>query len=87
MPPADTRTELTSDLVNRDLSLWEPTYDYGNDSVFGISPPVVSEESKRVYESSVRVGARGPQPVPERSLRLYHEYANEYNRLWQRMDN
>ncbi len=56
-PSLDEDPGLTSDLVNRDISLWEPTYDYDTDSVFGVAVPVVSQESKRVrhYEASVRV--------------------------------
>ena len=80
--PSDDVTELDSDLVNRELSLWEPTYDYGKDSVFSVTPPTVSEESKRLYEASVRVGTMGPLPIPESSWRMYQEYAEEYKRMW-----
>ncbi len=81
-PSLDEDPGLTSDLVNRDISLWEPTYDYGTDSVFGVAVPVVSEESKRHYEASVRVATMGPLPIPQQSENMYEEYADEYKRMY-----
>ncbi len=70
----DKDVQLTSDLVNQEIMQWEPTYDYGTDSVFSVAVPVVSEDSERVYEDSVRVGTMGPLPVPQDSEKLYEEY-------------
>ena len=69
--------ELTSDLVNQELALWEPTYDYGTDSVFSIKPPKVSKEDEIIYEESVMVAKKGPFPLPQDSLDLYKNYAKQ----------
>ena len=68
---------MTSDLVNRELSLWEPSYDYGTDSVFKVKPPVVSKQDEIIYEESVIVGKKGPYPLPSESIDLYRRYAKQ----------
>lgn len=68
---------MTSDLVNQELALWEPSYNYGTDSVFEIKPPVVPQEDEMIYEDSVLVAKRGPFPLPQDSLDLYKNYAKQ----------
>lgn len=81
-PSVDKDVNLTSDLVNQEIMQWEPTYDYGTDSVFSVAMPVVSKDSERVYENSVRVGTMGPLPVSQHSEKMYEEYAEEYKRMY-----
>ncbi len=81
-PSLDEDPGLTSDCVNRDISLWEPTYDYGTDSVFGVAIPVVSEDSNRQYEASVKIATMGPLPISQQSENMYEEYADEYKRMY-----
>ena len=69
--------ELTSDLVNQGLAQWEPSYDYGTDSVFSIKPPKVPREDEIIYEDSVSVAMRGPFPIPVASVELYKTYAKQ----------
>ena len=76
-PSNDSSLELTSDLVNQELALWEPSYDYGTDSVFSIKPPKVPREDEIIYEESVMVATRGPFPLPQDSLDLYKNYAKQ----------
>ena len=76
-PNDDGPLELTSDLVNQELAMWEPTYDYGTDSVFSIKPPKVPREDEIIYEESVMVAKRGPFPLPQDSLDLYKNYARQ----------
>lgn len=66
--------------------MWEPTYDYGSDSVFQVKEPVVPDTSQRLYEASVRVASMENLPVPESSLRMYEEYAEEYKRMYHQAD-
>ena len=77
MPPvnAGEPTKLTSDLVTNELSQWEPTYDYGKDSVFGIDPPIVSPEDEQIYEQAVHVAHEGPLPLSNSLLKMYKNYA------------
>lgn len=69
--------ELTSDLVNQELALWDPTYDYGTDSVFEIKPPRVQHEDEIIYEEAVQVAKRGPFPLPVDSIDLYKKYTKQ----------
>ena len=75
--PSSGKPELTSDLVNQELALWEPSYDYGTDSVFSVKPPKVPREDEIVYEDSVLVSKRGPFPVPVDSVEMYKTYAKQ----------
>ena len=69
------QTKLTSELVNNELALWEPAYDYGTDSVFAIKPPTVPRVDEMIYEDSVLVAKKGPFPLPQESMDLYRNYA------------
>ena len=69
--------ELNSDIVNNELAKWEPLYDYGTDSVFSITPPVVSDRDNDIYEESCQVAEEGPSVSP--SSELVH---NKYIKLW-----
>ena len=69
--------ELTSELVNQELAQWEPSYDYGTDSVFRINPPRVPREDEIIYEEAVQVAKRGPFPLPVESVDLYKKYAKQ----------
>lgn len=73
-PSADKEVNLTSDLVNQEIMQWEPTYDYGRDSVFSVAMPVVSKDAERMYENNVRVGTIGPLPVSQNSEIMYENY-------------
>lgn len=69
--------ELTSDEVNAELSKWRPSYDYGTDSVFSITPPVVSPQNMAIYEKSCRVAEKGPIfSVTENQL--YRKYIKDW---------
>lgn len=55
----------------------EPTYDYKEDDVFSIEPPVVSPEDERIYEQAAARMAtytKGFLSVPPASLQLYSQY-------------
>ena len=54
--------ELTSQEVNAELARWKPSYDYGTDSVFSVTPPTVSPQDMALYEKSCRVAVKGPLP-------------------------
>lgn len=75
-PKSENPQELTSEVVNADLAKWEPTYDYGTDSVFSISPPKVSPEDEYIYETSCRVTENGP------SATLDENFYTEYLKQW-----
>ena len=75
-PSTSHDTELTSDLVNAELSIWEPTYDYGTDSVFSITPPLVSPDNDRIYEVSCQVAQKGPVSLAQK---LYASYLKQWS--------
>ena len=54
-----------------------PLGDYGEDSVYCISPPVVSEESKQVYDRCAIAYKLGSFPVPETDKLVYDTF-NQY---------
>ena len=70
--------ELSSDGVNAELAQWEPTYDYGCDSVFSVSPPQVSADDEAIYHKSCGIAENGAVHVPSQSLLLYSKYI----KLW-----
>ena len=73
----DRKTELTSEEVNAELERWRPTYDYGTDSVFSITPPVVSAQDMALYEKSCRVAEKGPVfSVPQNQV--YRKYVRDW---------
>ena len=70
--------ELSSDGVNAELALWVPTYDYGSDSVFGVTPPQVSPEDEAIYHTACSVAEFGSVHVPQQSLQLYAKYIKQW---------
>ncbi len=69
--------ELTSQEVNAELAKWKPSYNYGTDSVFSITPPVVSPQNMALYEKSCRVAVKGPVPsYSEYQLYVKHWSSN-----------
>lgn len=71
----DQKRELTSQQVNAELAKWKPSYDYGTDSVFSVTPPVVSPQDMALYEKSCRVATKGPLP----SYSEYQLYVKQSN--------
>ena len=70
--------ELTSEEVNAELARWRPTHDYGTDSVFSITPPMVSPQDMAIYEKSCHVATRGPV-FQTTEYQLYSQYINKWS--------
>lgn len=79
MPYAEgQKRELTSEEVNAELARWKPTHDYGTDSVFSITPPVVKPQDMAIYEKSCRVAEKGPV-FQTTEYRLYSKYISKWS--------
>lgn len=72
------KKELTSEEVNAELARWKPTHDYGTDSVFSITPPVVSPQDMAIYEKSCQVGEKGPV-FQSAEHRVYCKYISNWS--------
>lgn len=70
--------ELTSEEVNVELERWKPTHDYGTDSVFSITPPVVSPQDMALYEKSCRISEKGPV-FQTTEYRVYSKYISKWS--------
>lgn len=66
--------ELTMKQAQKETLLWEPLSNYGEDSIFSITPPTVPEESKRIYDACCRVVHCGPRAPLECDIELYDQY-------------
>lgn len=72
------KRELTSEEVNAELARWKPKHDYGTDSVFSITPPVVSPQDMAIYEKSCRVAEKGPI-FQTHEYRVYSKYIAKWS--------
>lgn len=72
------KKQLTSEEVNAELARWKPTYDYGTDSVFSITPPVVKPQDMAIYEKSCRVAEKGPV-FQTTEYRVYSKYISKWS--------
>ena len=70
--------ELTSEEVNAELERWKPTHDYGTDSVFSITPPLVSPQDMALYEKACRVAEKGPL-FQTTEYRVYSKYVSTWS--------
>lgn len=66
--------ELTMKQAQKEMLLWKPLSDYGQDSIYSITPPTVPKESKRIYDACCRVVHCGPRPPLECDIELYDQY-------------
>ena len=70
--------EQTLTEITNERKLWTPLGDYGSDSVYCISPPVVSEESKQIYDRCATAYKLGSFPVPETDRLVYDTFNQHY---------
>ena len=72
--PRPPNQELTIQQAQEEKLLWKPLSNYGEDSIFSITPPTVPEESKRIYDACCRVAHCGPRSPLDCDIRLYDQY-------------
>ena len=76
--PNNSKKHLSSTEMMNERKLWRPLDDYGDDSVYCISPPTVPEESKLVYDQCVSKCKQGAFSVPEEDRQMYDLFNDYY---------
>ncbi len=78
IPKETDSKELTLTQMMEERKLWSLLDGYGSDSMYCISPPLVSEETKQVYDLCVSSCKQGTFSVPERDQFVYEQYNQCY---------